>query len=653
MDQIISNFHFIRPEWLILIIPGITLPLLFLRKQSQSNQWHKLIDQNLLPFLIDGHHSKVSRIPIIGLIILWILASIAMAGPTWEKRPQPVTEEVSSLVVIWDLSLSMNVTDVKPSRLSRSRLKLIDLLNTRQEGLTGLIAYSGEAHVVTPLTDDTKTIISLLPALSPEIMPAKGSNIEMAFEQALKLLRDSGVDRGEILILTDGISLDAVSEITNQRENASHRVTIWGVGTREGAPIPLPDGGFARDGRNQIIVAKLDEAVLSETAIALKGLYVPMSNDDLDIRTIASFSLNADKSSTRETSREFDLWVEYGPYLVLLILPFAALSFRKGWVICILVGLSFTPKETLALEWKDLWQTQDQQGQKAFSEGDTEKAAEVFKNEDWKAISEYRNKNFESAAEHFKTGDSYTDAFNLGNSLAHTGDFDGAIEAYEKALEKNPDLEEARHNIDIIEKIKKMQQNQNQNQDQNNQQQNQDNEQSQDSQSQDSQSQNGDSQNQQSADQSQNQDSQNSESQGEQSENNENQDPNQTQQTNQNEQQNSEQEQALENQYGKKEEEESLIQNGEENKNQKEDSEKQLAQKTQEESGSEEQKQAQLPQAIEAKTEQQQALEQWLRKVPDDPSGLMRNKFNYEYRKRKQESQMTLRRPNGQNEERW
>ena len=649
MDQILTHFHFIRPAWLLLILPGIVLPLLFLRKQSRVNQWNKLIDPNLLPFLIDGKQTKTNQIPIYGLIILWLIASIAMAGPTWKKLPQPVSESVSALVVLWDLSPSMNVADIKPSRLDRSRLKLIDLLNTRKEGLTGLIAYSGEAHVVTPLTDDTKTIISLLPALTPEIMPAMGSNIEMAFEQGIRLLKDSGIDKGDLLVLTDGIAIDAVDALVDLKEKTAHRVTIWGVGSKEGAPIPLSNGGFARDSSNQIIVAKLEERQLSETAIALNGLYVPLSNDDLDIRTITSFNLDADKSSTRETAREFDVWVEYGPYLVLLILPFAAMSFRRGWVIGIVLTTSLLQThQAEAISWQDLWQTQDQQAQNAMKEGDTETAAKHFKNKDWKAIADYKNQNFEAATEHFKEGETAIDAFNLGNSLAHSGDLDGAIDAYESALAKNPEMQEAKDNLDIVNQLKAMQQNQNQ-QNQNNQQQ----EQNQD-QSNQNQSQNGESSN------SQQSSNQQQESQDGQSNNQQNQDDSQSAQSQESEQSESEksnQQQALENQYGQQDKPQEEAQAAQEESDQAADEKQaqQLAKPSEEETDNQQEpQQARVTQIGQAKTEEQQALEQWLRKVPDDPSGLMRNKFNFEYRQRKQQSQLPLRRPpSGQSEERW
>ena len=678
MSDIILNFHFIRPYWLGFMIPAIVVASIYWVKQSRANQWHALIDKNLLPFLIDNQSGHTLKLPIIGLVIIWILGSIAMAGPTWTKQPQPVKESVSALVVLWDLSPSMNAQDITPSRLSRSRLKLIDLLNTRKEGLTGLIAYSGEAHVVTPLTDDTQTIISLLSGLSPEVMPVAGSNPEMAFTQAHQLLKDSNIDKGDILFLTDGIPYDAESELQDIQGNSPHRVTIWSIGTKQGAPIPLPNGSFVKDSRNQIIVAQLKERELSNMAIALNGLYVPYSNDDLDIRTINGFSAQADNSATRETTREFDLWVEYGPYLLLLCLPLIALSFRRGWVLGIFYLAMITPDEVQAISWEDLWQTKDQKAQKALRNGDTATAADTFKNPDWKAIADYKNNNYEDAKAHFEKGEGAEDAYNLGNTLAHAGDYDGALKAYDKALEKNPNLTEAQDNKQVVEKLKQLQQAQNNQQsNQGDSSENSEDGQKQEGQQQEGQQKSGDQQDgqqqegqqQQSQQGEQNQNDEQSDSSSEeqapqsQSEPGEEENNEQASQSKAEEQSSSEEEQqALENQYGQQQEEQDAEESKnslEQDKNSEEESEQQ-AQQIAEQDGDQQQGDELTPEQIaelqqmKAQTEQQQALEQWLRKVPDDPSRLMRNKFLHESRVRRQKNQQTLRRPPSSREsERW
>ena len=643
MEEFITQFHFIRPLWLLLAIPAIFLFILLLRSNAQNSEWRSIVDSHLLPYLIHGASHTTSHLPLYGVLAMWLLGTVALAGPAWKKLPQPLRQDVSALVILWDMSPSMNATDLKPSRLIRSRLKLIDLLNERREGMAALIAYAGDAHIVTPLTDDNQTIVNLLPSLSPEIMPLRGSNPEMALEQAQTLLHDTGVTSGDILFVTDGIDPAALPEMKHLHTDSQHKITIWGIGTEEGAPIPVSYGGFAQDDNNNIIFAKLDESQLNDVANELDGLYVPFTNNELDINTILNFSLNSNAKESRETTRIFDKWFEHGPYLLLLLIPFVALTFRRGWLLSVMFVVALFPEhKAFAYDWEQLWKTPDQRGVEKLNAGDAEQAAQLFANPDWKAIAEYKAKDFESAAEKFNAGQTAKDYYNHGNALTHLGKYDEAIAAFDKALNQQQDFDEAEYNKAIAEKLKQLQEQQqqnNQNQDNNNQD-SQSQDQNQDSQSQNQQSQQQNSQQQNSQQQeSQQQDSQDQNQAQNQSEQSQSGDSEQQanadqQQEQENQQQRGEQEknelteeqqQALDRKYN------SSQQEGEEQPEQQAAQQEQEQEKDPQENGEQQMAQAVKPMENEEMTEEQQAMEQWLRKVPDDPSGLMRNKLKYEY----------------------
>ena len=203
MAAFLADFHWLRPLWLSALIPAVLLLVLLWRSHFQSQQWHKHIAPALLPTLLQGGTSKASRFLLVAIALAWLAATIAMAGPVWQKQPTPVVQNTEALVICWDLSPSMLAEDITPSRLARSRLKIIDLLKARPDGQTALIAYSAEAYTVTPLTDDIQTVINLLPALAPTTLPSVGSNPEMAFEQANELLKQAGINHGHIVMLTD------------------------------------------------------------------------------------------------------------------------------------------------------------------------------------------------------------------------------------------------------------------------------------------------------------------------------------------------------------------------------------------------------------------------------------------------------------------
>ncbi len=645
MTEFLTNFHFARPFWLLLIIPAVVLFVATLRNSRQTSEWRSVIDAHLLPYLLDGKTVTASKLPLYGLLLAWIVASIALAGPVWKKLPQPLHEDVSALVVLWDLSPSMNAADVKPSRLVRSRLKLIDLLNERREGLTGLVAYAGEAHVVTPLTDDNETIINLLSSMSPEIMPLKGSNPEMAMQKAIELLNDAGVAKGDILFLTDGIAPSALHTLETLHEKSGHQVTVWGVGTRDGAPIPGMHGGFARDNSGEIVVAKLDESFLSEVASELGGLYVPFSNSEQDIRTIMNFSLKPTADLSRETTRLFDEWYEHGPWLLLALLPLAALAFRRGWLLSVaFLVIVLPPRQAQAFEWQDLWQTKDQQAADKLEQGDAESAAQTFADLRWKAIAKYKADNYEEAAKLFEQAEnSAASYYNHGNALTHLSEYDKAIEAFNKALELNPNLEQAKKNRDIAEKLKQLQEQQQQQANQQQSDQSQQQDQQGDQQQQENQQQQGEQQQGEQQQNAQNQPGQQQSDQNDQQQNASGQqnqqqaDANEPQQKQQDSSLSEEQKQALDRKYQSGEDEQS------ENNAPRSDEQQMQAQQPSEQNESPEGNDDQQTQAAIArmeeqeKSEEEQALEQWLRKVPDDPSGLLRNKLKYEYDQRRRE----------------
>lgn len=652
-----SQFHWLRPLWLLGIPVALLIGAYLLRGRAQNSQWSKFINPQLLPYLLQGKISKQQRWPLVMLTFALILASLAMAGPSWEKLPQPIHKTESALVILYDMSPSMMAEDLKPSRLVRSRLKLIDLLKQRQEGLTALIAYAGEAHTVTPLTDDTDTISSLLPSLSPNVMPMSGSNTEMAFDQALTLFKDSGLTQGDILLVTDGVAIDAQQYI-RRKLPTGFRLSVLGVGTEAGAPIPVNIGGFAKDRNGGIVLARLNEGELSELAAKSDGKYRTLSHDDSDIEALNPKPELLD-NKTRELEREFDTWLDRGAWLTLLLIPFVVFSFRRGWLL-ILPFIIVLPERSYAFEWKDLWQTRDQQAQELLQQNKASEAAETFTREDWKATAQYRAQQYDEAAAAFTRQDTADGHYNAGNALARAGKLKEAIEAYNQALSLQPELEDAKANKALVEKLLEQQQQ--------NPQQNSSDDQNQQGDQQDSQGdnaqndQNSEQQNQDSGDQesqANNQQSQNNDSEDQQSDGPQNQQDSQTsddsEQSESSSQDGSQQEDSSD--TDKERTGESPTPPSHETPDEEHQPQQSQPQGNGDEQGEESEQSAQAMPASEddgLQDEEKQAMEQWLRKIPDDPSGLMRKKFEYQYRQRRlQNQQDNWQLPGNQSEQRW
>ena len=601
MPSLPEQLHFLRPEAFYALIPLLLFVVAYLMSKPTSRSWSAVCDDSLLPHILVAGGKKAGILPMLLVVIATMISIVALAGPVWKQLPQPVFREEAALVVALDLSQSMQATDVKPSRLERAKLKVLDLIKARKGGQTALIVYAATAFTVTPLTDDDNTIANLVPALQPELMPAQGSNIASALSLASELLRQAGIKRGDVLLVTDAVA-DAAADAIDALTTDGHRLSIIGVGTAEGGPIPL-SGGFLTDASGAIVIPRLELTRMQQAAFQGNGIYVNMRADDSDIDQLtALFSSQPVKTDSEATDLTADIWREEGPWLLLLVLPLVALWPRRGWLLGLAMLTLPLPQPAHALgpvDTENLWLRQDQRAMQAFESGDAETAAELFVDEQWKAAAHYRAGNYQQSNELIAAPETSTDFYNKGNVLAKLGDFPNAIKAYEQALAMNPDNEDARFNRELVQQaLEKQQQGQQQQRD---------------------------GQQQASAEQESQQQSQDQQRASEDPAQDQAMDPAPEQPQSGDPQQHPQQQDQLTD----------VPQNSPDQDLQ---SKEQQAQAEEQQDDTEQQPlQAQQQQeAIDkdhAKTvESEQAMEQWLRRIPDDPGGLMRRKFIYQYR---------------------
>ncbi|MCQ8103434.1 VWA domain-containing protein [Methylomonas sp. SURF-2] len=452
-----ADFHFLRPWWLLSVVPAAILLYALMRHKYQRGDWAAVCDAELLPFILQEKPRSMQSGGWLAAALATLLCILALAGPTWERLPSPAFRNDSALVIALDLSESMNATDIKPSRISRARYKISDILQQRKDGQTALLVYSGAAFTVTPLTTDTATINSQIEALTTDIMPSTGSNTGLAIEKAVELLRQAGLAQGDILLVTDGADADSASRAG--RLLGDYRLSVLALGSPEGAPIPLAGGGFLKDGRGNIVVAGLDSAELAQLAANGRGIFQAATADDSDIERLGGlFNQVQQKAQNQKSAMLLEQWREMGPWLLLLVLPWAALRFRKGLLTLALLCLLPLPRPAAALDWQSLWQTPDQRGQQAFRQQQYRQAAEQFDNPDWRAAAQYKAGQFQEAAETLKDTQSANGHYNRGNALAKAGLLDEALQAYGEALRLDPNHADARYNKELLEKQQQKQQ---------------------------------------------------------------------------------------------------------------------------------------------------------------------------------------------------
>jgi len=423
------------------------------RSGGSLGRWRAFVDEALQPYVLTGIESGSSqhRWLAAGALAAWVLATLALAGPTWERLPVPAFRSAESLVVALDLSRSMDAGDLEPSRLARAKLKLLSLLERRDAGQTGLVVFSAHAFTVTPLTADTRTIAALVSSLSSDLMPSRGSYLEAGVSRAAQLIRQTGINRGEILLMTDAEVSPTMRELARELRTDGFTLSVLAVGTAEGGPIAQPRGGFLSDSTGQVVVSRVDLAALEQLARLGGGRFASLTPDARDLDYLfADSPMAGDGASAESTDFETEVWRDQGPWLVLLLLPLAALAFRRGWVVVWVIGVSLPGPQAHALTWMDLWHRPDQQGEAAFQAEDHERASELFRHPEWRAAAQYRAGDYGASAETLGDVESPDAHYNRGNALARAGSIPEAIQAYERALELEPNHEDALFNRDLL-----------------------------------------------------------------------------------------------------------------------------------------------------------------------------------------------------------
>ena len=430
MIDALQALHFVRPHWLWALL---ALPLLvwwWRARQRRDSVWRDVVDPHLLPHLLQAAPDLRTRSAMLLGVFAYALAVVALAGPAWRQSEQPLWRSEAPLVIALDLSSTVMASDLPPSRLLQARAKLAALLHARAGGQVGLVAYAGDAFTVAPLTDDADNVALFLDALAPDVMPTDGQQVDRAIAWSARLLRQAGFDHGDILLLTDHADAEA-RNVAATAARSGYRVSVLGLGTEAGAAY--------RDRVGRIGRARLDVGTLRALAAAGNGRYATLTPDTGDLRALGVLDpAQADTASARGTAGQS--WQDEGYWLLLPLLLLGLLAFRRGgatfaaWLL--LAWLPLSPAQAQEQgEPGTLWRRPDQLDHVRMEQG----------------TDAYRRNNFDQAAQAW-TGVASADAhYNRGNALARQGRYPEAIAAYNDALRAQPGMVDALANKRAVE----------------------------------------------------------------------------------------------------------------------------------------------------------------------------------------------------------
>ncbi len=455
----LEHFHFLRPAWALLLVPWITIMIAQRRRRAAQDGFGGIIAPHLLEHLrLERFESRWIN-PRTFTQVLMILLLIVLMGPSWRQQPSPLSQDEAPLVVVLDVSDSMQQRDVQPSRLARARQKISDLLALRPDKRAALVAYAGSAHMVLTLTADQEIINQYLAAIKPGVMPRPGKFPEYSLPLVDQILRET-MAPATVVLFADGTGADSRPAFRDYFDNRPHQLVVVGVGT---------------EGEEEGVVP-LERSALEALARDAGGHYVAVTVDDSDmhrvLRRIDSHYVVVEDSALP--------WLDSGYPLIFPAMAVWLMWFRRGWTLTwawllLPVALSGSPSPAVAaddspvsgaLQWfADQWLTGDQQGRLLMQLGRYPEAAARFEDPMWKGLAYYYAEDFMRAAEYFARRDSDDALFNEANARAHARDYLRAANRYDRLLSRTPDYPGAAANrarvqalIDEINRLSESQQ---------------------------------------------------------------------------------------------------------------------------------------------------------------------------------------------------
>ena len=429
MSGALATLQFLRPAWLwaLLALPLIVAGWWWQRRRDSA--WRQHVDPHLLPHLLEPVATRRGLWGLAARLLGWTLAVVALAGPSWRQAEVPLQVQGRALVIALDLSDAMLAPDLPPSRLLQARAKLAALLAGRSGGETALLAYADDAYTVAPLSADPDNIALFLDALAPDVMPQDGQRPDRAIEAAVRLLRQAGQRNGDVLLV--GNAADAATVAAAARARAGgYRVSVLGLGRPAGASFHARDGALRS--------SRLDAASLQRVAQAGGGRYVALEPGGGDLEALGVLDATAPGEAAAEARGQARIARDEGWWLLPPLMLLALLAFRRGAAVAVLAAC-------LLLPVPELQAAQAPQGT-AWRRAD-----QVAHDRANAALQAYREGRYAEAAQAWGALAGADAAYNRGNALAREGRLEEALEAYDAALRSQPGMDDAVANRAVVE----------------------------------------------------------------------------------------------------------------------------------------------------------------------------------------------------------
>ena len=467
---------FLHPEFFYYILPPFLFLFFLLLTQKEA----------AMSFFSDEVIDRL-RVATKGLTLkarnaLFFLAGffmiVALAEPVIPNGETVIEQKSADILIALDISNSMRAKDLYPSRLEFSKQKAIDFIRLLHQNRVGVVAFAKGSYLVSPLSFDREAVAFLLQNLDTSSITEQGTDF-MALLESVKDASKKSKQKYLLLFTDGGDKKDFSKEIGYAKENGI-TVFIIGVGTKKGAPIPMPNGEFLHY-RGDIVVTKFNESVV-DLALKTGGVFIQATNSNRDIEAMRKEIERVIKKKTLRTKsikKYIPLfYIPLGLAMLLVLLALSSMTKRKVMevpgVFLLAVFLFFQSQARAGvLDFIDIKEAKEAYNSKAYA--DAAKKFEEYAKSSKKpqayydaANGYYKAKKYKKAIELYKkvqTNDADLMAHtfhNLGNAYAQAGEYEKAVEAYKDALKLRKD-KETKENLKKAKKLLKKQKQQQQN----------------------------------------------------------------------------------------------------------------------------------------------------------------------------------------------
>ncbi len=442
-----EQFHFLRPVFLWILIPVAIILLLNIVTNRNQIKWQSVIAPHLRKYVIQKGSEGLRKWMQLLTMITLSLAVLGMAGPTWKEVEVPGKILETPIVVVLDLSQSMMATDIQPSRLERAKFKLSDFIDANPRARIALVGFSGSAHTIVPLTNDYKIIKSHMSTLTPNVMPFYGSNLEATLDLTDTIINVTSAP-ATLILFSDDFDKSTFDVLQTFANSGTTKIEIMPFNTIVGANVPSYNGkGFLKNkGKN--VHSKLNTDILNRLD-AIENITVhSLTLDNSDMELLAKKIADNIEFKEQDQEKEDD-WEDHGLVLIIPFVIVVLISFRKGWVLYSLIFMMTLSSCSENTSFKDLWYTKDYQGQQLLNNGEFAMAGDIFDDPLQSGVAYYKAKNYDAAIAAFSKDTTAMGAYNLGVTYFANGDYAAAELAFGNAVELDPEMENAKNNMQV------------------------------------------------------------------------------------------------------------------------------------------------------------------------------------------------------------